>query len=206
MAFALHRPRRAAAERRAALGAARQAHRARRDARRTPKLAASAALRAAHRRAGATRAGAPARRRRRRRAVSLRRVARHGLSRFSSRRPSSTVQGPAAWCRAFFFLSEPQWGTAVYDRRLFTSESVTEGHPDKVADADLRRGARRHPRRGSRRARRLRDARDDRPRRRSPARSRRRRTSHLPEVVRAHDRAHRLHRRGASASTARPAP
>src|SRR5215204_3576486 len=39
------------------------------------------------------------------------------------------VSGP------LFFLSEPQWGTAVYDRRLFTSESVTEGHPDKVADA-----------------------------------------------------------------------
>src|SRR5436190_35953 len=36
---------------------------------------------------------------------------------------------------ALFFLSEPQWGTAVYDRCLFTSESVTEGHPDKVADA-----------------------------------------------------------------------
>src|SRR5215207_4701745 len=35
----------------------------------------------------------------------------------------------------FFFLSEPQWGTAVHDRILFTSESVTEGHPDKVADA-----------------------------------------------------------------------
>src|SRR5687768_3402106 len=39
------------------------------------------------------------------------------------------VSGP------LFFLSEPQWGTAVYDRCLFTSESVTEGHPDKVADA-----------------------------------------------------------------------
>src|SRR5919112_1126077 len=39
------------------------------------------------------------------------------------------VSGP------LFFLSEPQWGTAVYDRLLFTSESVTEGHPDKVADA-----------------------------------------------------------------------
>jgi S-adenosylmethionine synthetase len=39
------------------------------------------------------------------------------------------VSGP------LFFLSEPQWGTAVYDRSLFTSESVTEGHPDKVADA-----------------------------------------------------------------------
>ena len=25
--------------------------------------------------------------------------------------------------------------TAVHDRSLFTSESVTEGHPDKVADA-----------------------------------------------------------------------
>ena len=39
------------------------------------------------------------------------------------------VSGP------LFFLSEPQWGIAVYDRCLFTSESVTEGHPDKVADA-----------------------------------------------------------------------
>jgi S-adenosylmethionine synthetase len=39
------------------------------------------------------------------------------------------VSGP------LFFLSDPQWGTAVYDRCLFTSESVTEGHPDKVADA-----------------------------------------------------------------------
>jgi S-adenosylmethionine synthetase len=39
------------------------------------------------------------------------------------------VSGP------LFFLSEPQWGTAVFDRCLFTSESVTEGHPDKVADA-----------------------------------------------------------------------
>ena len=43
--------------------------------------------------------------------------------------PGSMVSGP------LFFLSEPQWGTAVYDRCLFTSESVTEGHPDKVADA-----------------------------------------------------------------------
>src|SRR4030081_3168283 len=29
----------------------------------------------------------------------------------------------------------PSGEPAVYDRCLFTSESVTEGHPDKVADA-----------------------------------------------------------------------
>src|SRR3954470_21106180 len=32
-------------------------------------------------------------------------------------------------------ISFPSSRTVVYDRHLFTSESVTEGHPDKVADA-----------------------------------------------------------------------
>jgi S-adenosylmethionine synthetase len=34
-----------------------------------------------------------------------------------------------------FFLSNSSGEPAVFDRSLFTSESVTEGHPDKVADA-----------------------------------------------------------------------
>jgi S-adenosylmethionine synthetase len=34
-----------------------------------------------------------------------------------------------------FFLSNRSGERAVHDRSLFTSESVTEGHPDKVADA-----------------------------------------------------------------------
>ena len=40
---------------------------------------------------------------------------------------------------------------------LFTSESVTEGHPDKILPPDLRCHPRRHPRTGSRRPRRLRE-------------------------------------------------
>ena len=40
------------------------------------------------------------------------------------------------WCRAFLIpLQHPSGEPAVHDRSLFTSESVTEGHPDKVADA-----------------------------------------------------------------------
>jgi S-adenosylmethionine synthetase len=47
-----------------------------------------------------------------------------------------TELGPAAWCRTFFLPLQLQVGNiAVHDRSLFTSESVTEGHPDKVADA-----------------------------------------------------------------------
>ena len=83
----------------------------------------------------------------------------------------------------------------MYDRHLFTSESVTEGHPDKVADAisdaildailaDDPDGTRR-----------LRDARDDR------SRLRRRRDHDVDVRPRSRhrardDRAHRLHRSG----------
>ena len=69
-------------------------------------------------------------------------------------------------------------------RSLFTSESVSMGHPDKmcdqISDADPRRDAR--P--GSALARRLRDADDDRPRRWWRARSRRRAQVEIPTIVR----------------------
>ena len=47
---------------------------------------------------------------------------------------------------------------------LFTSESVTEGHPDKMCDQISRRDPGRDHPRGSERARRLRDRHHDRPR------------------------------------------
>ncbi len=89
-------------------------------------------------------------------------------------------------------------------RHLFTSESVTEGHPDKIADQISDAHSRRHPRAGSGRPRRVRDAGHDRP-------GRRRRRDHderlrrLPEVVRAGDHRRRLHARASTASTPRPA-
>ena len=57
-------------------------------------------------------------------------------------------------------------------RHLFTSESVTEGHPDKIADQISDAHPRRHPRAGSRRPRRLRNAGHHRAWRSSPAKSR----------------------------------
>ena len=78
-------------------------------------------------------------------------------------------------------------------RYLFTSESVTEGHPDKIADQISDSDPRRHPRAGPGRPRRLRDARHHRPR------DHRRRDHHellrrLPEDRPRHDQGRRLHR------------
>ena len=89
-------------------------------------------------------------------------------------------------------------------RHLFTSESVTEGHPDKIADQISDADPRRHPRAGPDRPRRLRDARHHRPR------HRRRRDHH--QLLRRHpedrprdDPRDRLHARRSTASTPRPA-
>ncbi len=89
-------------------------------------------------------------------------------------------------------------------RHFFTSESVTEGHPDKIADQisdavlDAVLPGRPHG------ARRLRDARDDRPG------DRRRRDHHQdlrrpPDDRPRDDQGDRLHARRSSASTTRPA-
>ena len=78
-------------------------------------------------------------------------------------------------------------------RYQFTSESVTEGHPDKICDADFRRRPRRDPRAGPEGPRRLRDPGQD-----GHGRGRRRDHHHgyvdMPVVVRADDQGHRLHR------------
>ena len=57
----------------------------------------------------------------------------------------------------FSFMESPSY--------LFTSESVTEGHPDKLCDQISRRGSGRDHRQGPERAGRLRDRNDDRSRR-----------------------------------------
>ena len=58
-----------------------------------------------------------------------------GVNRFLSPLPSSTVEGPGSMVPGLLPSSPSPSGELVYDRCLFTSESVTEGHPDKVADA-----------------------------------------------------------------------
>ena len=135
----------------------------------------------------------------RRRVVPARRVARQlePLDYRSSSAPERTAG-------AIFTIHAPRRELRVSDRHLFTSESVTEGHPDKIADAisDAVLDAILADDPAARVAcetlvttglavRRRRDHHDD-LRRHSRARAQ-------------HDRAHRLHRRRRTASTTRPA-
>ena len=151
MAFALLGLGVAPAERGAALGAAGEADRAQRHAH----------ARREARRGGGARARAPRttpRARCARRLADvvgdapflLRRVARRTLTRVRSRdrhrRSGSSARRPAVRSS-----SPTQARNLRADRHLFTSESVTEGHPDKVADQISDAVLDAHPRRGSRR-------------------------------------------------------
>src|SRR5260221_5381597 len=48
--------------------------------------------------------------------------------------PKSNVDTNRTACRQFATSKSQSLRDIVLDRHLFTSESVTEGHPDKVAD------------------------------------------------------------------------
>ena len=90
-------------------------------------------------------------------------------------------------------------------RHLFTSESVTEGHPDKIADQISDSILDAILAQDPIEPRRLRDAGHDRPRDRRRRDHDHARTSTYQEVVRDDDHGRRLHPRRSTASTPRPA-